>query len=264
MKKILILCCFIGFSLTSSSQSIAIDINKKRECKHEEFKGVAFNVCRTPVSLQKKIYQADEDRYKRGYEFYISVENKLNTWNELYSRSLFAERHIEQDSIPQQIDKLKKSFPDLDVSCYEREYDAYRKINYQAFLIVDSLNKAKRYRQDSISKSEALEMRERERFKDSLNKRAVFVQDSTMSSVNAINDEKRKEYCLKKYGHSVGLSIYNGNVKIGDTPEMVKDAWGDSYIEDTYIKAGVKVVSWTYSSFTYIIFKNGKVYMIKK
>lgn len=119
--------------------------------------------------------------------------------------------------------------------------------------MMDSL-KVERKSAESIEwENKKMEQQERSRIYDS----------SRLSNFEA-EQKAYKTECIKKYGAKYGSIIANGDVVIGMSKVMVKEAWGISETTNETLVNGVRVDTWQYSYNKWVVFKNGTVVSVNK
>ena len=59
-------------------------------------------------------------------------------------------------------------------------------------------------------------------------------------------------------------SVLSGNIYVGMTPEMVREAWGDPKTINQTTTANAHSEQWVYGSRSYVYLRNGKVYAIQQ
>lgn len=75
--------------------------------------------------------------------------------------------------------------------------------------------------------------------------------------------EARKQTLIKKYGKKQGELIFEGNVRIGMTAEMCREAWGEPDDINRMITQYATHEQWVYGSKSYLYFTNGKLESIQ-
>ena len=85
-------------------------------------------------------------------------------------------------------------------------------------------------------------------------------QDAYWDSINNKGVAEFKASMIKKYGKQKGTAIANGEIKLGDTQEIVTDAWGAAdKISYTTTKAGT-MQTWYYKKHKALLtFKKNKL-----
>lgn len=78
------------------------------------------------------------------------------------------------------------------------------------------------------------------------------------------SDAEYKKLCTRKFGTYFGNMVYNKEVKIGMTKEMVKWSWGDPLDINKTITEYSVTEQWIYSNSQYIYFDNGKLTAIQQ
>lgn len=283
MKKGLLIAFVFSFTTAQAQFNLpnlgSLKSRKEKAVKEEPAKLPAIKEQINTFNGRLTYYRmADDFKYKTDYsrERFKRIEAMLNYCLSYVKRdTLIAKFKYAGDDTEMMDYLIATATPtdqSIDVSGYKSEYKFYENYNeakkkrYQH--INDSIAVVNKRIADSVAVVERIaynkKVSEQKHIEDSLRYREIDIRDSTQNAQDSIKDRLHKQYCIKKYGAKLGTSIYNGHIDIGYTKQMVKDAWGDGYDEDTMIKQNVTVVTWTYSSNTWVIFRNGKVYMIKK
>ncbi len=170
---------------------------------------------------------------------------------------------------------IKKWDPDFDVTLYKQEltlYHSYDSIYEYPILrrrqdVWDSIEAVKQsqiqaekelqWERDSALAATAAIRRHRD---DSIR----VVNDSISTVEYQIQQKQHLAYCIKKYGAKRGKEIASGDVSLGMTKDMCREAWGEPKDINQKISKGKTIETWHYSYRNYLIFENNSLITINR
>lgn len=250
-----LLCCG---NVSAQKKYSEKDINESMINSNIIIDNQTFTFKSIPNESMKKMYGVPNCKYC------ILTDNLLRIEDYLLSIKRYGATDRNLGEFKKAIAIISSKYPGIDFSGY-----------HSLIEVLDKSILKERAREQDYEDSLAIDMQQKEatiKYYDSVNHISdslyKIINDSINHAQLAISEKKQaaeqaefEKLCLKKYGTKMGKLVIKGEIVLGMTKEMCRDAWGSPDKTNETITKGTLIETWYYGDLysRWLVFNNGKL-----